>query len=123
MRTLSILLLLAASAALAPAAEDPSLTGKWQLQLSAAGRESRLECTFDQKSADLTGTCTNDRGTQQLTGKVEGKTANWTFKSDSEAGPVTVVFKGTLESPTKITGTVTAVEFSVEGEFTATLSK
>jgi hypothetical protein len=45
-------------------------------------------------------------------------------KSDSPGGPVTVVYTGTVDSgATKITGKVAAIEFSIEGEFTATRSK
>jgi hypothetical protein len=51
---------------------------------------------------------------------VDDKNVTWTEKSESEGGPVTVVYKGTIESATKMTGKVTAVEFSIEGEFKAT---
>jgi hypothetical protein len=116
--------LLAAAAVLAPAADDASLTGKWQIQRSAAGNDSRQDCTFAQKNNDLTGTCNStDRGTVQISGKVDGKSVTWTYKGESPGGPVTVVYTGTVESANKITGKVTAVEFSIEGDFTATRSK
>ena len=44
-------------------------------------------------------------------------------ESEDEGNPLTVTYKGTLESTTKITGTASAVEFGVDGEFTATQSK
>ena len=116
--------LLAASAVVAPAADDASLTGRWQIQRSAGGNESQQDCTFTQKDKDLTGTCeTADRPTVHLTGTVDGKNVTWTYKTDSPGGPVTVIHKGTVESADKISGTLTAVEFSVDGEFTATRSK
>jgi hypothetical protein len=115
--------LLAVAAVLAPAADDASLSGKWQIHRSAAGNESQQDCTFTQKDSDLIGSCNSDRGTVEINGKVDGKSVTWTYKSDSAGGPVTVVYKGTVESATKITGTVTAVEFSVEGVFTAARSK
>jgi hypothetical protein len=71
----------------------------------------------------LTGTCVDDRGTVEMSGKVDGKSATWTYKSDSAGGPVTVVYKGTIDSADRISGTVTAVEFPIEGEFTATRTK
>jgi hypothetical protein len=124
MRTSLFAFLLAASAMLAPAADDVSLTGKWQIQRSAGGNESQQDCTFTQKNNDLSGTCeTADRPSVQFTGKVEGKNVTWTYKTDSPGGPVTVIHKGVIDSPNKITGTLTAVEFSVDGEFTATRSK
>lgn len=119
MRTLLIVFL---AAVLAPAADDASLSGKWQVQRSAAGNESRQDCTFAQKNNDLTGTCHSDRGTVEIGGKVDGKSVTWSYKGDSPGGPVTVVYKGTIQSATKITGKVTAIEFSIEGEFTATRS-
>ena len=116
--------LLVASAALASAADDSSLTGKWQIQRSAAGNESQQDCTFTQKNSDLTGTCDSaDRPTVQISGKVDGKAVTWTYKGESPGGPVTVVYTGTVESANKVTGKVTAVEFSIEGDFTATRAK
>ncbi len=123
MRSLFLTLLLAtASAAFA---DDPtSLTGKWRIQRSAAGNESTQDCTFTQKATDLTGSCSSEGGpTVQITGKVDGKKATWAYKSEYNGNPLTVVHNGTVESATKITGTLTAVEFGVEGEFTATQSK
>lgn len=105
------------------AADAPSLTGKWQVNANAAGRESQAGCTFTQKSNGLTGNCRVPRGDVNITGTVEGKKVTWTYKSDSEGGPVTVVYKGTLDAANKITGTVTAVEFGIEGDFTATQSQ
>lgn len=120
MKTPWIAFLLAATAL---AADDASLTGRWQVLRSAAGNESQLDCLFTQKDSELSGTCESDRGKLQFTGKVDGRTVTWTHKSESPGGPVTVVYKGTVESPAKITGTVVAVEFSIEGEFTATRAK
>lgn len=107
----------------AAADETTSLNGKWQIQRVAAGRESQQECTFTQTKNDLTGSCTSDRGTVEISGKVDGKKVTWTYKGDSEGGPVTVVYVGTFNSANRIVGTVSAVEFGVTGDFTATQSK
>lgn len=115
---LLLLSLLLATAHAAPA----SFNGKWKIQRNAAGRESSLECTFTQKENDLTGTCNTDRGAVGISGKVDGQKVTWTYRSDSEGGAVTVVYRGTADSANKVTGTVTAVEFGIEGEFTATQS-
>ncbi|MBL0159195.1 MAG: hypothetical protein IPP47_19080 [Bryobacterales bacterium] len=122
MNKLRISLLLLCTATLALAA-DTKLTGEWQVQRNAAGRESTGACTFTQQDNDLGGTCTTPGGPVKLTGKVDGKKITWTIKAESEAGPVTVVYAGTLESDDAMSGSVTAVEFSVEGEFKATRSK
>jgi hypothetical protein len=105
------------------AADGDSLSGRWLVHRSAGGNESQIDCAFTQKNNDLTGTCESDRGRLQLTGKLDGKLITWTHKSESPGGPVTVVYKGTVESTAKITGTLTAVEFAIEGEFTATRAK
>ncbi len=123
MKTLFLFFSLVALAIVAAASEDASLNGTWQIRRNAGGNESKQDCTFSQKENVLTGTCTNDQGSVQINGKVAGKSATWTYKGDSQGGPVTVVYTGTIDSATKITGTVLAVEFSVEGEFTATRSK
>ncbi|MBI2686640.1 MAG: hypothetical protein HYX27_10015 [Acidobacteria bacterium] len=120
MRVLLLSFLLASAAIAAPADDSVSLNGKWQIHRIAAGRESRQECTFTQKNNDLTGTCRSDQGTVEISGKVDGKKVTWTYKGQSEGGAVTVVYKGTMDSATKIIGTVSALEYGVEGEFTAT---
>lgn len=105
-------------------ADDPiSLTGKWQVQNSIAGNESTQNCTFTQKDADLTGSCESANGKVEITGKIEGKRVIWTYKSQYEGNPLTVSYDGTVESATKIAGTVSVPEYSVTGEFTATQSK
>ena len=124
MRFLVLPFWLAAAIVLPTAAHAASLDGKWQVHRIAAGTESQQECTFTQKGDDLTGSCSSsDRGTVEISGKVDGKNVTWTYTSDSPGGQVTVVYKGTLDSDDKMTGKVTAVEFSIEGEFTATRSK
>lgn len=123
MKTLLPLLLLASAAVLAPAADNPSLSGKWQVHNSVSGNESDQACTFTQKDTDLTGTCSSDKGNVEVSGKVDGKKVTWMYKSEYEGTPLTVHYEGTLESATKITGSVTVPEFSADGDFTATLSK
>jgi len=116
--------LLAASAIVGCAADDVSLSGKWQIYRNGGGNESQQDCTLTQKSNDLTGTCTSPgQETVQIGGKVEGKKVTLTYKGDSAGGPVTVVYTGTIESADKITGKVIALEFSIEGEFIATRAK
>ena len=127
MRTPLVAFLLTAAVGLPAGAREGSLTGNWQIQRIAAGNEGQQECTFTQKDSDLTGSCSSDRGTVEISaGKVDSKSVTWTCKGDSTGGTATLVYKGILDSadsPTKITGKVTVVEYSVEGEFTATRVK
>lgn len=123
MKPLLLSCLLTSSAVLVPAADTASLNGKWQIHTSAAGRESDYGCTFTQKENDLTGDCHPEHGPVQISGKVDGQKVTWRYKSTYDGSPLTVTFKGTLESATKITGTLTAEEYGVDGQFTATQSK
>jgi len=107
------------AAVVVPGTDSAGLSGKWHIERRAAGRESRQDCTFIQKGSDLRGSCSSDRSTVEIRGKVDGKKVTWTYKSESEGGPVTVVYKGTRDSAAKITGAVSAVEFGIDGEFTA----
>ena len=118
---LPLLLLSAALSSLAFA--DDSLAGKWQVQSNIAGNENSQTCTWTQKDADLSGTCTSEKGTVNITGTIDGKTVKWSYKSDYNGSPLTVNYEGKLESETKITGTVTVPEFSADGDFTATQVK
>ena len=66
----------------------------------AAGNEGQQECTFTQKDRDLTGSCSSDRGTVEISaGKVDGKNVTWTCKGDSTGGTATLVYKGAGKPP------------------------
>src|SRR5258708_34620101 len=99
------------------------MRGKGEIEGNGGGNQSRQDCTITQKDNDLTGSCSSDRGPVEIKGKVDGKNVTFTYKGDSAGGPVTVVYKGTVDSADKMSGTVTAGEFSIEGECTATKSQ
>jgi hypothetical protein len=120
---LKTVLLFISAVALAAAADNASVAGKWHVHTSIAGNDSDSDCTFVQKDADLTGTCTSDQGSVNITGKVDGKKVTWSFKSEYNGSPLTVNHDGTLTADNKITGTATVPEFSVDGDFTATQAK
>lgn len=116
MRILSVFLLVTSAAF---AVDAPSLSGKWQIHASISGNDSDYYCSFTQKAADLTGNCDSSRGAVQISGKVAEKSASWAYKTEYNGAPLTVSFAGKLESDSKITGTITAEEYGVSGEFTA----
>jgi type 1 fimbria pilin len=123
MKTLLLSFLLASTAVLAPAADKASVTGPWQIHISISGTERDQSCTFTQTNNDLTGSCNSDQGTVNISGKVDEKKINWTYKSEYEGSPITVKYQGTLDSENKIAGNVNVEEFGAEGDFTATRSK
>lgn len=107
----------------AQAPDTVTLSGRWEVHSSVAGNENRSTCTFTHKGNDLTGSCEGARGKVEISGKVEGTDVSWMYKSEYEGNPLTVRFKGKLESATRIAGAVIVEEFNVDGDFTATLSK
>jgi hypothetical protein len=116
-------LLACGPAVLSAVAENPTLSGTWQIHNNIAGNESDRACTFVQNGNDLSGTCPSDQGEVKLTGKVDEKKVTWSYKSEYQGSPITVKYEGNLQSATKITGTVNVAEYGADGEFTATLSK
>ena len=61
---------------------------------------------LEQKGSVLTGTITNPRGQQQLTGTIEGKDAVFAFETVREGQTLSAVYRGTVESRRKMSGTV-----------------
>ena len=107
-----------------PAQTAPaSVAGTWSVKADVSGNQSESNCTFTQKDADLTGSCTSDRGTVTITGKVEDKSVSWQFDTQYEGQTLTVYYSGTSQSADKITGTVNVQPMNVSGEFTATKAK
>ena len=124
MRPVFLSAVLAASTVLAFAADNASVSGKWNVHSNVAGNESDSVCTFTQKDADLTGTCKTDTGEGKATGKVEGTKITWSFESEYNGSPLTIKYSGTVDPATnKIVGTVNVEQFGVEGDFTATAAK
>ena len=108
---------------LTSAADNPSLAGKWKIHTSIAGDESDQSCTFTQSNKDLAGTCINKQGTVTIAGKITENKVTWQHKSEYEGQSLTIVYTGTVDSPTKIVGTVDVEPMDVSGDFTAILSQ
>ena len=122
MKILLAVVLAASSAALFAVAYDAGpFTGTWQLHQDIAGNESDQTCTFTQAGGDLTGSCESALGSVKITGKVEEKKVSWMFKSEYNGSPLTMKYKGTLDS-NKIIGNVSVEEYGVDGDFTAVQS-
>jgi hypothetical protein len=87
-----------------------------------AGNESDADCTFTQTRNDLAGTCGAAQGDAKITGKVNGKKVTWSFNVDYNGSQLTMKYDGVLDAG-KITGTVNAEQFGVDGDFFATRLK
>ena len=121
MKTLVLLAIAVMPAAVI--AQPASVAGKWEINATVGGTQTYAECHFSQKDADLSGTCEGDQGPKEITGKVDGKSVSWQLNAQWEGQTLTVYYKGSLQSPEKITGTVDVQPLSVNGEFTATRPK
>lgn len=100
-------------------AATPNVAGKWSVHTSISDTEHDQTCTFVQKGESLTGACTLDQGSANLTGTVEGASVTWKYASEYQGTPFTATYQGKLDGNT-ITGTTDIDAFNVSGEFTAT---
>jgi hypothetical protein len=116
-------MLVAMAAALALSADTPSLTGKWNIHTSIAGNDSDMSCAFEQKDTALTGKCQGQQGELTITGKIDGNKVTFSYKGDYQGMPLTVAYEGTYDAENGIKGAVGVPEFSVDGDFYATLAK
>ena len=123
MKARLLLAFAASAAALASAADNPSVGGKWQVHSSISGYENDQVCTFVQKDDGLTGTCVSDQGTVEISGKIDGNKVAWSYKSEYNGSPLTVKFEGAVDPQAGIKGSVEVPEFGVGGDFTATQAK
>jgi hypothetical protein len=115
---LSLFAALPTSIGLASGATDISGTWKFSVDLDTGGH-GEPTFVFKQEGSKLTGTYSGPLGEQKVTGNVTDAKAVFGFEVviDGETGKAT--YTATIESPTKMTGTV---EFSngVRGKWTAT---
>jgi len=51
---------------------------------------------------------------------VWGAAVSWSYKPEYEGSPLTVHFKGKIESPSRIAGSLSVDEHGMDGEITAT---
>jgi hypothetical protein len=125
MKTLLLSALLVSSALPALAADNPSLPGKWKIHTSVAGNESDHECTLTQTDDAISGTCTSGEMKEvQVTGKVDGTKANWSYESEYDGSPITVKYSAKLNViDGKFAGTVYVDPYGVDGDFTAAAEK
>lgn len=123
MRPLLLSMLAVLSAGLTFTAEASPFDGKWQIFTSIAGNDNQMTCTITVNDKALSGKCDSERGPVEITGKVDGNKASWSYKSEYQGSPLTVVYEGTLNPATGIQGSVNVAEFGVMGEFTAKQAK
>jgi hypothetical protein len=101
-------------------ATPADLSGTWvfSVELQDGGR-GEPTFTFKQDGERLTGSYSGPLGEQKVTGTLKGNKAIFGFEFTNEGTPYEARYTGTVESATKMTGTV---EFTngVRGTWTAT---
>lgn len=111
-----VLLALAVAAGAAYAQDQVDLTGAWILQVETSGGSGSPTFTFKQTGEKLEGTYEGAFGKANVTGKVDGNKATWSFTADAQGTQLTITYSGTVENDT-MKGTVSLGEIG-EGTFT-----
>ncbi len=123
LKTLALLLTLAAAPALAQGGAAPaaSVAGTWKVTGDVVGNPVELVCTFAQEEKKLTGSCKEAGSDKQnpLTGEVDDKKVSWKFDTTFNGQSITVSLAGTLESDTRLKGGIDVQPYGVSGDFTA----
>ena len=91
------------------AGQTTDISGTWHLSVAMDGAQGTPTVVLEQQGATLTGTVTNPRGQQKVTGTVKGNQAVFGFETTREGQPFKASYRGTIESPRRVTG---EVEFS-----------
>jgi hypothetical protein len=113
--------LLAVLLSLHTAPAQDSLVGRWQIKGDVQGNTVDEVCTFTQADSVLTGSCGSDDGDAALlTGKISGGKITFWHGGEWDGQELTVVYSGTMTSPTELKGTIDVRPMNVAGTFIAT---
>jgi len=105
-----------------------NISGTWECTIERASGPVHDTLVFKQTGEKLSGTYSGSFREHKFNGTVKGNKVEFTWEKPPADGgklPPTVTFNGTIESPTKITGTV-EIPFCKEGQkckWTATKKK
>jgi hypothetical protein len=109
----------ATSAGAATRAAD--IAGTWLFSVDVGGTQGAPTFVFRQQGEALTGTVSNARGQQKISGTVKGDKAVFGFAVTRDGQPFRATYSGTIESATTMTGTVEfSGALSGSGTWTAT---
>ena len=82
------------------------VTGKWEFNVETPAGAGSPTFVFKQAGEKLTGTYSGTFGTAELTGTVKGEAVEFSFEASVADQKGTVVYKGTIEAPGKMKGSV-----------------
>ena len=108
-RVIGALVLAIVLSVTAGATQATHISGTWDFSVDVEGTPGKPTFVFTQSGGKLTGTVTQRQRDQKITGTIEGNQAVFGFEAMRSGEAFTATYRGTIESPTKMTGTV---EFS-----------
>lgn len=84
------------------------VSGTWDCSVNLEGGPQNIKNTFvfKQQGEKLTGTLSGGLGEQQITGTVKGNKVVFGYEGKREGQTLKITYTGTIESPTKMTGTL-----------------
>jgi hypothetical protein len=91
---------------LSAAAFAEDISGKWTFNVETAAGSGTPTFVFKQAGEKLTGTYNGTFGTAELTGTVKGSDVEFTFDAVLGDQKGKVVYKGKIEAPGKMQGSV-----------------
>jgi hypothetical protein len=100
----ALILALSGSSSLVGAPAD--ISGTWAASVNMGTTIGEPIFMFKQDGEKLTGSITNPGGKREITGTVKGDKAVFGFEATREGGTVKGTYSGTIESPTRMKGTV-----------------
>ncbi len=95
-----------------------NISGTWECTIERESGPVKDTLVFTQRGEKLSGNYNGSRGKHKFNGTVKGNKVVFSWEKPPDAGPKpppTVTFNGTIESPTKMTGTV-EIPFCKEGQ-------
>ena len=95
------------------ATQAPDVSGAWNVSVDVGGTHGDPTLVLKQTGQGLSGTITNRRGTQKITGMLQGNKAVFGFLATRDGATVKATYEGTVESATRMSGRV---------EFTGSIS-
>jgi hypothetical protein len=101
-------------------ADAPLITGRWNVKVEFNGNTYTPEFNLIQAGQNLIGTYKGGLGEAKVSGSIDQKTGGvkWTFKGELDGEKVAVAYKGRIENPNRMSGTLTLGEN--EAAWTAT---
>ena len=89
------------------AGQTADVSGTWSLSVVMENAQGAPTVVLKQQGQTVTGTVTNASGQQKVTGAVKGNEVVFGFETTREGQPFRASYRGTIESPRRMTGEVT----------------